>query len=102
LISRTIIGERSLSRRSGPEGARTAFGFGGLARREGAPFFDAVRETVRPIRAGGRVLRAGGEDVLVEDEPAADERPLAGVRRVLRVVVGFALAMFTPFGTVAL
>ncbi|HKZ58496.1 MAG TPA: hypothetical protein VJ547_01440 [Candidatus Thermoplasmatota archaeon] len=37
-----------------------------------------------------------------EDEPAADERPLAGVRRVLRVVVGFALAMFTPFRIVAL
>jgi hypothetical protein len=101
LISRTIIGERSLSRRSGPEGGRTAFGFGGLARREGAPFFDAVRETVRPIRAGVRVLRAGGEDVL-EDEPTAAERPLAGVRRVLRVVVGFALAMLTPFGIVAL
>jgi hypothetical protein len=101
LISRTIIGERSLSRRSGPEGGRTAFGFGGLARREGAPFFDAVRETARPIRDGVRALRAGGEDVR-EDVPAADERPLAGVRRVLRVVVGFALAMFTPFGIVAL
>jgi hypothetical protein len=101
LISRTIIGERSLSRRSGPGGGRTAFGFGGLARREGAPFFDAVRETVRTSRDGVRVLRAGGEDVL-EAESAADERPLAGVRLAVRVVVGFALAMLTPFGIVAL